>query len=412
MLYLLKLALRNINRNRRRSILAFTSVALAILMITFFRGFVGGVLRSMVKNATKNETGHIRITTRQFFDKARFSPVVENIPDPQRIIDTIQRDQRIHKQIHTITERINFGVLLNKQGHNKAAAALAGDPEIEKNLLLLQNSIRRGGRYIQGERETIIGAKIADALNLTEGDTLKVMTTGADHALHLRKFTVVGIFQTGLNVLDDRIFQIPLTDAKKLLRTGKSTQQIIIMLKDYKKAEAVAAYIRSLLNNDNLSVVPWTQAGDWGSMIQLSSIIYNYIYFFVAFLGAFIITNIMMMVVLERRKEIGIMKSLGVSKFEIMVLFLFEGTILGLIGSIVGLSCGVAVNSYFAIKGFDMTSLMGNFNFPLDNVIYFDISPASFINVLLVGIIVSALVSMLPSWRASRMNTVDAIKSV
>lgn len=412
MLYILKMAFRNIWRNRRRSILAFTSVALSIAGITFFRAFAGGMLESIVKNSTKNETGHIRITTQKFREKRQFYPVTENIAEPEKIIAAIKTDPVISPHLALVTERVNFGVLLANEGNNKFAAALAGDPEVEKELLLLQNSLQKGGRYIRSERETMVGAKIADALNLKVGDVLKVMTPGADYALHLRKFNVVGIFETGLNVLDDKFFQIPLPDAKKLLRMGGSTQQIIIMLKDYKKSTEVAAKIRALLNDKQLAVVSWTEHGEWASMVDKVAIIYNYLYFFIAFLGAFIITNILMMVVLERRKEIGIVKSMGISRFEVMNLFLFEGVILGLIGSLVGIGIGMIFNIYFAIYGLDFSAMMGSFNFPMDQRIFFEISPGSIINILLIGVFVSAIVSVLPSWRASRMNAVDAIKSV
>jgi putative ABC transport system permease protein len=412
MLYLMKLAFRNIWRNKRRSILAFTSVALSIAGITFFRAFAGGMLQSIVKNSTKNETGHIRITTKKFREKAQFFPVTENIRNADEITAAIRGNDEINRELALVTERMNFGVLLANKGNNKYAAALAGDPAVEKDLLLLQKSLREGGRYIQGERETMVGAKIADALNLAVGDTLKVMTTGADYALHMRKFAVVGVFETGLNVLDDKFFQIPLEDARHLLRTGDGVQQIIIMLKDYEKATAVAGKIRALLNNEELAVVSWTEHGEWASMVDKVEIIYSFLYFLIAFLGAFIITNILMMVVLERRKEIGIVKSMGISRFQVMMLFLFEGTTLGLIGSLAGMALGMAFNIYFAIFGLDFSTMLGSFNFPIDSRIFFDISPGSLVNILMIGVVVSALVSVLPSWRASRMNAVDAIKSV
>lgn len=412
MKYLIKLAFRNLNRNRRRSLLAITSVTIAILCVTFFRGFAGGMIKSVVKNSTKNETGHIRITTKAFKEKSRFYPVTENIEDPSIVIKKIRNNENINRHISLITERINFGVLLSNEGNNKTVVALAGDPEVEKELLMLQNSIKQGGRYLENERETIIGAKIAEALNLKVGSTLKVMTQGADYALHLRKFTVVGIFETGLNILDDKFFQIPIADAKKLLRTDFGTQQIVIMLKDHKKSATLAKEIKVLLSDKNFVVESWSEHGGWAQMVNMAGIIYNYIYFFIAFLGAFIITNIMMMVVLERRKEIGIMKSMGISRGEVMILFLFEGTILGFIGSCIGIALGMGINTYFAIFGLDMTAMVGSFNYPIDNILYFDISPASVLNMLFIGVVVSALVSMLPAWRASRMNAVDSIKSV
>ena len=113
-----------------------------------------------------------------------------------------------------------------------------------------------------------------------------------------------------------------------------------------------------------------------------------------------------------RPRKIGVVKSMGIAKREVLGLFLFEGIILGLIGSLVGLALGMVFNIYFAVFGFDFSAMLGSFNYPMDLRIFFEISPGSLIQILLIGVIVSSVVSVLPSWRASRMNAVDAIKSV
>jgi putative ABC transport system permease protein len=414
--YLISMAFRNLNRNRRRSLLAFTSIFLSIFLITCLQGLLGGFLESMVRNYTKNETGHVRITTDDFQKKIRFMPVTTNIANPGKVIQAIEDDPALKGRIALVTQRIAFGVLLFNGGNSKTAQALAGDPETEKNLLLLQNSIEPGGRYIEGPGETIIGAKMAETLKLPVGGTLKVMADGADYGLHLKKFTVVGIFRTGVNTLDDLIFQIPLDDAKSFLRTGDAVQQIIVMLDNYREADKAEGIIRARLDStglgSGLSVQSWTRIGDYPKLISLANSIYQVMFIVIAFLGAFIVTNIMMMVVLERKKEIGILKSMGMPRRDILFLFLAEGSFLGLIGSVAGVGIGFTVVSLFNRRGLDFTRMMSAVSYPVDNIIHPSIGAGAALVFVALGTIVCALVSIAPSRRAARMNAIEAIRSV
>lgn len=411
-MYLIKLAFRNIGRNRRRSLLAFISVSLSIMFIIFMQGMTGGILESIVKNYTKNETGHIRITTQEFQNKYRFYPITENISGSSEIINKVASDNHIKPYISSITDRINFGVLLTNNGKTKTAIALAGNPEKEKDLLMLDRFIQKGGHYIRKEREMVIGCKTAAALNYKTGDTMKVVTQGSDNALHMRKFIVAGIFETGLNALDDMVFQISITDARELLRMGKSTQQIVVMLKDQKKAEFVADLIKKKLNDPEIAVTPWTQIGDYGNLVRTADNIYQFVYGLIALLGAFIIGNIMTMIVLERRKEIGILKSMGMPGIEILQLFLTEGAILGTIGTVSGLVLGTILVVTFHFTGIDFSAISGSLRFPIDNVIYFSVDPVKMVQVLFLGILVSAIISAGPAWKASKLSAIDSIKSV
>jgi putative ABC transport system permease protein len=406
------MAFKNIGRNRRRSLLAIISVTISVAMILFMQGFLGGIMGSLVKNYTKSETGHIRMSTKDFAAKYRFFPITSNIQNPQDIIRQITDDSKISPFIASITERINVGVMLNNNGKTKGAAALAGDVEKEKDLLMLQKAILPGGRYLKHEREILLGKGIATALGYNLGDTVKVVTQGSDFALHMRKFLIVGLFQTGMKALDDAIFQVSIQDARQLLKMGNATQQIIIMLHDYHKAELVTNMIRKKIMDSNLEIIPWTQVGDYSKLITAQGKIYNFLYLIVAVLGAFIIGNIMMMVVMERRKEIGILKSLGVPNAEIVGLFLTEGAALGIIGSIAGCIIGGIIITVLHFTGIDITSLTGSFNFPIDNVITVSNAPANFVKVLLMATLISSLVSTGPAFKASKMNVVEAIKSI
>lgn len=412
MLSLIRLAFRNVGRNRRRSILAFVSVAISLTVIVFAQGFMNGFVQSFVKNATKNDAGHIRIAAKKFEERSRFFPVSYTVANPDSVIRAIERDPAVSREIALVTPRITFGVLLSNGGLNKTALALAGDPEKEKELLLLQKSILPGGRYLSGPRDLIMGSAMAKSLRFRVGDTVRVMTSGSDYALHLKKFVVAGLFSTGMNVFDDMMFQIGLADAQDLLRTGNAAQQIIIMLKDYRNADKVAARIRSDISDTSMSVTSWTRVGDTYATVVLVTRIYDWIYVVIALLGAFIISNIMMMAVLERRKEIGILKSMGFRRSEVLVMFLAEGMMLGFVGSLAGVALGGAAVAIFHACGLDLTAYMSRISVPLDNVLYPTVGLANILYSVGLGTVLAALVSVAPARQAAGMDVVDAIKSV
>lgn len=414
--YLWMMAWRNLFRNQRRSLLAVISVTLSILLISFMQGLVGGVMDSMVRNYTRNETGHIRIATPEFEQRVRFMPVDHLLQTPQTIRTLIQQDPLLSAQVETMAERITFGTLLTHEGQQKAAMGLAGDPAVEKELLMLARAIQPGGRYLAGERELVMGQKLADALHFKVGETVPVMARGSDDALHLRKFKLVGVFQTGLGALDERIFQLGLADARALLRAGEGTQQLILMLKDHRQADVLAAHLKDRMQVDpvlqTLSVLPWTQVGETYQLTQMASKLYGWIYAIIALLGAIIIANIMMMVVLERRREIGILRALGFSGREVLMLFTIEGAVLGLVGSLTGATLGFLINLYLSTHGIDFSKATAANTVPIDSRIFATVSGADWGMAVLIGTSVATVIALLPSRRAAKMGIVEAIKSV
>ena len=360
-------------------------------------------------------SGHVRIVAKGFEERSRFMPVDELIAEPQAVIQAIEAIPELRGKLLVTSERILFGTLLSNGPNTKAVMGFAGDPEKEKTLLNLDRSIVEG-RYLSGPGEAIIGAKLAEDLGFSIGDDLRVVTQGADYGLHLKKFQVVGIVKTGLNMLDAEVFQVPVADVKQFLRTDGGVQQILVLLKDYREsadaAKLIAAAIAGIPGAEDLVVRPWTEIGEYPTLITMMESIYGYIYWVVAFLGAFIITNILMMVVLERKKEIGILKSMGLRRIEVMRLFLVEGAVLGVVGSAIGAALGLVICFILSRYGLDFSSAFEGLSFPIDPVYYAKFDVLQGLQMFVIGVVVSILVSISPSRRAATMNAVDAIKSV
>jgi len=393
---------------------------LALALVVFLSGFVTGMTRSVVKNSTKNETGHILITTKGFQDKKRFMPVNEYIKDTGKVEQILLQNPELKKRIKDFNERISFGILLQYQGLNKPVFAMAGDPEKEKKYLMLNKALVKG-KYLTDDagakgHPILIGQQVADTLKIGVGDTTTVLIQGADYSPHIPTLRIAGIFKTGLNMMDDQVFQMKISDARSILGMGKGAQKIMVFIDDYRDSAKVAQVIKQVLKDSGLkqkfAVLPWDRAGGYAEVISVASSVYNYLYFIVALLGAIIITNIMTMVVMERRKEIGILKSMGFSKREIWVLFFAEGTMLGTIGSVLGVIIGFILSLYFVFHGIDFSSSIAQMNMPIDSVIPVVFTVSSVMGVMVIGIIVASIVAILPARRASKMNAVDAIKSV
>jgi len=411
---LYSMAIRNLGRSKRRTILTALSVCIAMLMVMFLDGFIGGFVQNIVANFTKNDVGNVMVTTSAYRDRQRFMPVAEYIRDSAKVADAIRAMPGLEGRVKTVAERIRFGVLLASGTSTKSALCVAGDPIVEKGLLMLDRSVTSGS-YITGPGETIIGAGIARDLGFKVGDTLKVVTQKADYGLGFKRFKVAGIFATDVNALDGAVFQIGLGDARELLGTEGGSTQLIVMLGNYRDSGSAARTIRAGLEKAGfagLAVVPWTESGSFADLMLIMDRMYGWIYVIIAFLGAFVIANVMMMVVLERKKEIGILKSMGMPRREILYLFLLEGCLLGALGSAAGILLGLALCVLFSKVGMDFSSSMASFSWPMDNVVYSTVSLPDALLLFLLGVAVAGVISFLPSRKAAMMDAIEAIRSV
>jgi len=280
---------------------------------------------------------------------------------------------------------------------------------------MLDRAILPGGAYMDAPGTAIVGKKLAADLGLHQGDTLKVITEKADYGLGFKKLKISGIYSTGVDTFDGSTFMMRLDDARDLLGLDRGASQVLVMLKRYQQADRAAALISAHLAASGLgglSVQSWTALGDIAALIRLSDNFYFWGEIIVAFLGAFIIANIVMMVVLERKREIGILMSMGMERPRILWLFLVEGVLMGIIGSAAGVIVGTTLNLLLGAKGLNMTRTISGSGIPLDNIIYPVVHPGAVAWFFALGILVSVIVSFLPSRTASRMDPIDAIRSV
>ncbi len=403
-----KLALRNILRNKRRSFLTGLSIAFAVMVVIFLWTFVSGIISGMFNNYVTASVGHIRVLNADYLKRETMLPLSATVPNYRQLIIDLEKDPNVK----LATGRIKFGVLMDTKGKTKPVLGVGIDPQREEAVLGLSRKLDSGRVPAAGTSETVIGAGLARELGMKTGDTLTVVTQTAHGSLSGLNLKVVGVFNLGVASIDNRTFFLPLDQAQQLLDMDGRVTEIFLLIKDPDKAPQVAAGIGKTLP-PGLTAVPWQDNGFLYYMMNIIKYLYAAIYAFILLLASFTILNTMFMAVMERTKEIGMMKALGMREGEIGRLITLESLILGTLASFAGAIGGTLLAYYVSTIGIDYTAAfksIRDIEMPLAYIYRGEFSWLTILFGFMMGIIFSVLASVFPARRAAKMNAVEAMR--
>lgn len=404
-----KLALRNVFRNKRRSILTGLSTAVAVMIVIVGWMFISGILNDMFNNFVTASIGHIRVLNSEYLRRETMLPISSSIYNYQSVIKSIEGN----KEVKLATGRIKFGVLMDIKGKNKPIIGVGIDPVREEAVLGLSKKMVEGRVMSAGTKETNVGVGLAKELGLKTGDTLTVITQTAQGSLSGMNLKIAGIFSLGVAAIDRRIFYLPLDQAQSLLDMDGRVTEIFILLKEPNNAVRAAADIKKTLPA-GLTASPWQDNGLLYFMNTVAKGIYEVIYAFILILASFTILNTMFMAVMERTKEIGMMKALGMKEGEISRLIIYEAAILGVMSSFIGALGGTLLGYYISVNGLDYSALyekMSNVEIALPNVYHGLFSWQTVLTGFLLGVFISILAAVFPALRAARMEPTEALRN-
>ena len=403
-----KLALRNVLRNKRRSFLTGLSIAFAVMIVIFIWTFVSGILVGMFNNYVTGSVGHIRVLNSDYLKRETMLPLSSTVADYQRLIKTLEQEPAVK----LATGRIKFGVLMDIKGKNKPVLGIGIDPQREEAVLGLSQKMLSGKVFSSGTSETIVGAGLAKELAFKTGATLTVITQTAHGSMSGINLKVAGIFSLGVASVDNRTFYLALDQAQQLLDMDGRVTEIFLLIKDSDKAVEVAAAIGKQLPA-GLTAVPWQSNGFLYFMMAIMKNIYAAIYAFILILASFTILNTMFMAVMERTREIGMMKALGMKEGEIGWLITLEALILGTMASLIGAAGGALLAYYVSTKGIDYTAAfekIRDVEIPLSYIYKGEFSWLTILVGFLLGILFSVLASIFPARRAAKLDAAEAMK--
>jgi putative ABC transport system permease protein len=412
-----KFGWRNFRRNKRRTYLTLTAVAIGVMSIIFAKSYGGGIFNSLIETVIKTQSGHIRIVHKEFLRLERIMPKEHLVTDLNRVKAGISR----LPEVELINEQIKFNVLLNHEDINEPAVAFGIDPGKADKNMDLSSTIVKGKYFGDSGSDLIIGKKLAEKLNVTINDELLLVTTDINYSTYALPFNIAGIYETGFSSLDKHILYIPIQKAQEMLDCGNAAHEILVFLKEREKAGMVCEKIEKIFSeidpNHSIMIIPW-QKNDMVDSMPTMMAVMDIIIGIIMFIVALVILNTMLMAVMERYHEIGVIKALGFKNREVFSMILVEALYIGTIGSVIGGLFGGALSAYLEKTGIDVTQLAGGLMEKIDlpvpylgKVIYLDLTLSILVGSLIFGIFTALVAVLYPAVKSSRMQPVEAFRS-
>ncbi|OGO69782.1 MAG: hypothetical protein A2Z37_07695 [Chloroflexi bacterium RBG_19FT_COMBO_62_14] len=405
----LRLAWRNVWRHRRRTIIIVLAMAGGLSLMMWYDGLIDGFDQAIYGNAVKVLGGNIQVHAEGYRAKAALTPLLP-LADDQAVVKAALGNS----QVVAATRRINTGGLASSREGAFAVGITGIEPEKEASVYLAGQHVS-AGRYLTADDvdAVFIGKGLADAMGVTVGDRITLTGRSAHEQMRQRTMTVVGIYDLGMSELEKRTVYISLAEAQTLYDlTGKSTE-VAIVLKQIGREPGVIAALKPGL--PGYEIEPF-QANypELESAITTKTGVMNIFSIVILMMAAIGILNLLLMAVYERTREIGVLGALGLKPRQITLLFILEGTMIGLVGVAVGIVLGLMINGVLMRVGLDFSAYSSVTSYMA--LITGRIYPSWGLSKLLVrGLtvaIIAALAAVIPAREAAHREPAEALHAV
>jgi putative ABC transport system permease protein len=413
---LLVIAWRNIGRNRRRSLLSLSAVALAVLAITFLFAYLEGMKADIASNLINHYTGEVRIRHEKYEDFERFNPLHLRVQDADKVIEILGSVE----EVSAVSPRIDFSGAVFKDERSYGLRGLGIDFVLERDYQDLSHILFRGSLpdevRVEGRRvPAVVGRGLADRMDLEPGDSFTLLATTMSRGNNAMTFQITGILDFPVGSLNGATFMAPLPAVQRLLRMDGSVTEVLVKghkgFQPSETASSIAQALTAAPQREELIIQPWNEIESTYNWLETASVIYNFIALFFLILGSTVIINTVVMTVFERKREIGTLAALGMQQREIIRLFFFEAAIMSFVGSLFGVLLGIGIVLPLSRTGIDLTNAMEGVSFEISNVIYPELNLHSTLLVLIYSTFVASVASYIPVRGISKIAPVEALRA-
>jgi ABC-type lipoprotein release transport system permease subunit len=405
-----KLAWRNMWRNWRRTTIALVAIVLGLILLLMMDGLIKGSDQAIFGNAVRLYGGNLQVHAPGYRDKAARLPMLP-LDDPEAVVQAA----RVLPDVLAVAQRINTAGIIIHRGNSVPVAITAIQPDVEGPISLQAENVTQGRFLSTDDGDAIfIGKALADRLQAGVGDNVTLLGRSKNEAMRQHNFTIVGIFDLNTPDAEKGTVFIPLVDAQTLYNLRGQVTEVPIFLKQIGSEAAVAAALRAQL--PGYEVDSWqTLKGDLADTLTTKFAFTSFFGIVVIAIASIGILNLMLMAVFERTREMGVLAALGMKGRQIMGLFLLEGSLIGVVGAIVGCGLGVLLITLMGSVGIDlskMTTGMGDIGVLMSGKLYPTVTAADLLSRAVIVVFITALASLYPAWQASRKEPAQALHHV
>lgn len=410
------MAWRNIWRHPTRSGVVIMAVALGIWAALSLTGFATGMMRSYVNSAIDNGIGHLQVHAPGFTEDYGVQYTLPSEAVLSEALETLPGLEAY--SLRTVVS----GMAASSRGA-RGVMVKGIDPEQERAVSGIAGQLTEG-EFLPEMRGNaiVIGQGLAEKLSLKLGAKLVLTFQGTDREITAAAFRVAGIFKTGSTPFDEGMAFVLRSDLNRLLRqagpdsssssSSELAHELVLRLADASQVDTVASSLRAALPGQEVKtyreVSPDLEL--YESQIQNVSLIYLTVIMLALVFG---IINTMLMAVLERIKELGMLMAIGMNKLRVFSMILLEAMLLGLISTPIGLLLGWLTIGYVREHGIDLSAYSeGMASYGLSQVVYFDIEPVAYFQMAAGVFLTSVLAAIYPALKAVRLRPVEALQRI
>lgn len=401
----LRLPLRSLLRNRRRTLLSVSIVALGTALSLFVLGFFGDS-KASIKESQVQQFGNLQLATEAFWDESEDNEAL--LLDPETLRQAVAI-AAAHPEVASTTVQLTLSGLIAAGTDTRAVSALGYVPGNEAldygELVVSGNALQAGD--VGG---VVLGQSLADQMVLEVGDIVTLTTTTSSGAFNALPVRIVGIFRFSSEQVESRQVFVPLALAQSL-RATRGVDRIVVKLRD--QDLAATAFIRNELDGELAAAGLSVRGQTWEELsvfyeqlIGFFDTIFGFVALALSVLVFFIILQVLTLSFLERTREFGTVRALGTKRNELFRLLLLEGGVLAVIGSLAGVILGVGLAAVFNAVGISWQ--------PPGTVepvtLSIRLTGSTVWLPLLISITATVLSALYPAARASRMQVVDALR--
>jgi ABC-type lipoprotein release transport system permease subunit len=402
MMQILKMAFRNLGRNRRRSFFSALALGIGVALLLMIAAFIQGEMQAALESALKLESGHLQLRAKSYDETKSSLKYADLIENPDLLVGQITAQLPLVK---VVTPRLVASGIVSSGNETMGVRVLGIDPASEANAPFREGMV--SGQFLTADdREgVLVGKTLATKLKLNSGDqvSLSINTSSGDVSEQI--FTVRGIYNTKVPGYDEITVFLPMVKAQAITGTENHASLIFILLKDQNQASAVVA----ALQGSAYQVLSWEKMNETLVQTELyANSMMSLMYLIVLGITATVIVNAFIMAVFERTREIGILSAIGMRGGRILALFFTEAGILVVGGIIIGVILGVAICTYLGKVGF----YLGDFGLTgilLGERIYTILTFQDTVRLTIMAFVVSMLAALYPALMAARMEPVEAL---
>jgi ABC-type lipoprotein release transport system permease subunit len=402
MTQMIKLAFRDLMRNRRRSILSALALGMGLALLLLMAAVISGEMNQSMQSAINLQSGHLQIRAKTYNESVSSLAWVDLVADP----DTLAAQISSLPAVKVATPRLFASGILT-MGNDTSGVVIYGiEPASTANVPFQQGLV--SGQFLTADdREGIlVGQTLADKHNIKTGDKVQLLVNTSSGAVETQEFFVRGIYSTKTPGFDETTVFMPLAKAQTITQAGNHASVIFILLKDEALTDAVATAIQA----PQYQVKTWVQLNDLMVQFEQLSNSYMYmLYLIILAITATVIINTLIMTVFERTREIGILAAIGMKSSSILLMFFIESAFLAIGGIAIGLSLGGVFVALATKYGFFIGN-MGITGILLGERIYAHLVMSDLITLTIMTFIVSLMAAIYPAILAARMEPVEALR--